>query len=608
MSMKKNLKWTAIRAVVMVGLLSSFAPGSAANAAATNAAAANATAMGNADVSARVADQQTYLVLCYHSIPARFNRDEGAISAPNFADQLAWLRDRGYTALSMNDVLEAKAGGKPLPKLSYLVTVDDGYEDFYLNAYPILKLYNVPAVFGLVGSWIENGPDREQSMGDPFYAQQHFVTWPQVKEMADSGLVEMASHSYDLHHGIIANPQKNTEPAAVTLQYDLEKKQYETLANRRLRVLTDLQKNSALIEKNTGKRPRIMIWPYGATDRIAAEAAAAAGMPINFTLSEGLASAKSTNSVPRTLIGGEVTLDNFSYMVQYKNSLKGGDPIRAIKINLDGIYDPDPERQNDKLGRVLNQIARLGVNTVLLQPYVTPAKDGSIEEVYFPNVYLPMRADLLNRVSWQLRSRLGVDVLMIVNTSNIAQRENGNTRHLDFSIPQDREKLFNIYSDLSLTVPSQGVIFEGARTDDQQKIFNKELLNHMHYYELPTLYYALDDNIKAEDDAEELYAGAPNNNFAGALIDAPVANSDAKQLQAFAKNLPPNKINILSFSVKDASIKELEKIADNIQYLKHQGLADFVIDGAEFLDDPSKLNILRQAISLKSNPLVTPGQ
>src|ERR1700693_4899678 len=170
---------------------------------------------------------QEYVVLCYHAIPAGLNGGDAANSVSNFTTHLTWLRENGYTAISVDDVLQAKAGRKPLPQRAYLLTVDDGYEDFYVNVFPILKAYKIPAVMAVVGRWIENGPDPEQSRLDPLYVKQQFVTWAQVKEMADSGLVEVASHSFDLHHGILANPQNNQQPAAITLSYDALTKTYE---------------------------------------------------------------------------------------------------------------------------------------------------------------------------------------------------------------------------------------------------------------------------------------------------------------------------------------------------------------------------------------------
>jgi biofilm PGA synthesis lipoprotein PgaB len=52
----------------------------------------------------------------------------------------------------------------------------------------------------------------------------------------------------------------------------------------------------------------------------------------------------------------------------------------------------------------------LGVNTVYLQAFADPDGDGVADALYFPNRHLPMRADLFNRVAWQLRTRTGVTV------------------------------------------------------------------------------------------------------------------------------------------------------------------------------------------------------
>ena len=73
---------------------------------------------------------------------------------------------------------------------------------------PLLKLYKYPAVLSVVTSWIEG-------RNPGIYKQKKFMTWDQIKEVADSGLVTIASHSDNLHHFVNANPQGNIEPATV---------------------------------------------------------------------------------------------------------------------------------------------------------------------------------------------------------------------------------------------------------------------------------------------------------------------------------------------------------------------------------------------------------
>lgn len=547
---------------------------------------------------------QSYLVLCYHSIPARYNGDTNAISAPNLAEQLAWLEQAGYTAISSDDVEAAKNGHKLLPVRSFMVTVDDGYEDFYINAFPLLKLHHVPAVVGLVGRWIEERePVDQKTSTDRFFAKQKFVSWDQVNEMVASGLVEIASHSYDLHHGVLANPQQNTEPAAVTLIYDVAAKSYETTEQRRLRVRADLQKNSALIRQHTGKAPRIMVWPYGATDAIAAEEAARAGMPINFTLSDGLASVGNSQAVPRTLVGEEVILSTFSYTVQYGHTVNGADPLRAIRINLDRIYDPDPVIENTKLGRLIEQVARLGINAVLVQPYVTPAPGGAIEQVYFPNTVLPVRGDLLNRVAWQLRSRLRVEVFILIDASNIGHTDRGELVRLNFTHPPERDLLLTLYSDLGAHTASQGLVFDGAQASADQRAFNADLVKRLNYFPTPNLQTV----ASATSQAEWNTYGPLNGRYHLHTVVAPIDPTGTK-VDRFAAQLSPDHLDIVALPVRDAALPQLQSTAEEVHLLERRGVFNFLLDSDGFLDDPQKLELVRKAVSLKDNPLLARGK
>jgi biofilm PGA synthesis lipoprotein PgaB len=74
------------------------------------------------------------------------------------------------------------------------------------------------------------------------------------------------------------------------------------------------------------------------------------------------------------------------------------------------VYDNDPAQTEKNLGKLIERVRKLGVNTVYLQAFADPDGDGNAEALYFPNRHLPMRADLFNRVAWQLKGRGGVKV------------------------------------------------------------------------------------------------------------------------------------------------------------------------------------------------------
>lgn len=530
-----------------------------------------------------------------------------SISAARLVEQLEWLREQGYSAIKLDQVLAAKAGKTKLPAKSFLVTFDDGYEDFYTNVFPLLKLYQVPAIIALVGKWTEDGvPSKNET--DPHFSKQRFLTWAQIQEMTSSGLIEVASHSFDLHHGVLGNPQGNTQPAAVTLQYHPTLNRYETLAQRRARIRADLEKNSRTIERHLGQRPRTMVWPYGAYDRIGIEEAARAGMSINFTLDAGRAALGNTEIVPRILVNQEMPLSTFSYLVQYAFTQRNNDPVHAIKIHLDRIHDKNPEQENKNLGTLIEQVRNLGLNTVVLQPFVTPGPSGLIEEVYFPNSLLPMRSDLLNRVAWQLKSRLGLTVYILVPVAGLGVRENGTPRPLQLTAQQDRQHLFKFYEELRSHIPIHGIIFTGAPSSPAEADIRQDLPKQIRSYR-----YFPDEGSGSDMPSINLHAKygwnfkTAEQSHPFAVVDVP-QNLRSGYVKEFTQKLPGNYVTLLSLPVAGLDSKRLRLLIQRIRMLQANGMNHFVLDDDAFLDNPAHVDALRSVLSLKSNPYLEVGQ
>lgn len=553
-----------------------------------------AVALGLLSTPARGADNE-FLVLCYHSFPERYNGDPMAISAGNLATQLSWLRDQGYTALRMDDVLRAKAGKHKLPRKSFLLTVDDGYEDFYTNGFPVLKLYNVPAVFAVVGKWIEAGVPLGNE-ADPHFKKQRFVKWAQLREMVKSGLVEVASHSYDLHHGVLANPQGNTQPAAVSLKYFESGAQYETVAQLRARVRADLEKNSALIAKHLGKRPRIMVWPYGAHDGLGVAEAKRAGMPINFTLDDGLANARDLTIVPRALAEKEMPLGDFSYLVQAAFARQAAPVIRAMKIDLDSIYHRDRVIQNENVGKLLDRVQALGLNAIFVEPFAT-ARDGLANAAYFPTAIMPVRADLLNRVAWQLRSRLSVEVYALLRLTDIGVNDRDTKRALDLTSEADRQRLLTLYGDLASHTPVRGAIFIDVARHAE---LYKKVLAHVNEYRPPAQPLSVGYVQTGDIDIA-------STNYSLAIVSAPTGD-DSADIAKFAASLPRNQVSVVSLPVDRLRQEQIAPLVERIRLLQRHGLTSFMLSGGTFLDDPVATGALRQALSLKNNPYLQVGQ
>ncbi|MCV5646461.1 poly-beta-1,6-N-acetyl-D-glucosamine N-deacetylase, partial [Escherichia coli] len=78
--------------------------------------------------------------------------------------------------------------------------------------------------------------------------------------------------------------------------------------------------------------------------------------------------------------------------------------------DLDYVYDADRQQLERNLDVLIQRVKDMQISSVYLQAFADPAGDGLVKEVWFPNRLLPMKADLFNRVAWQLMTRAGVAV------------------------------------------------------------------------------------------------------------------------------------------------------------------------------------------------------
>ena len=104
-------------------------------------------------------------VICYHRIRERTLRGnvfDDSVFGPSqdeFAQQLTWLK-KNNDILSEGELISLVRGEISPPKRSVVLTFDDGYIDNYSLAFPVLKAFNVPAIFFIPTRSIE-----ERSLG-----------------------------------------------------------------------------------------------------------------------------------------------------------------------------------------------------------------------------------------------------------------------------------------------------------------------------------------------------------------------------------------------------------------------------------------------------------
>ncbi|MDU2064992.1 MAG: polysaccharide deacetylase family protein [Sporomusaceae bacterium] len=118
-------------------------------------------------------------VLNYHQIN---DRDHNAltVSSSEFEAQMAYLADHGYQTITPDELADYLQLGKPLPRKPILITMDDGYEDNYQVAYPILQRYQAKATIFIITDFVGR--------------YDRYLTWEQIAQMSAHD-IDFESHT-----------------------------------------------------------------------------------------------------------------------------------------------------------------------------------------------------------------------------------------------------------------------------------------------------------------------------------------------------------------------------------------------------------------------------
>lgn len=391
-------------------------------------------------------------VIAYHDVRARVaavDDDPYAISRENLARHFAWLRDNGYRVVSVDDVLAAREGRQPLPEKAVLLTFDDGDSSLYTEVFPLLKLYNYPAVAALVTSWMEVPAGGNVDYVTAMRPRERFISWSEAREMQASGLVEFASQTHDLHYDEVVTPQGTLLPAAASRTWSAASG-YETLTAYYQRVSADLELSRDILAARLGRAPRVLVWPYGAHSNVGWHAAESKGFRVSLTLDDTRPATPEAAHMGRLLV-----LDNPDAASLAGELLPAAapDPLRTLTVSLDALVDADAATQQRRLDAVVERVRALGVNTVYLQAVTDTDGDGKADAAYFPNRQLPVRADLFGYLSWQLHARAGVRVFAALPVTAF---------HFAATAEDAATSVRNVYDDLGRHVFADGLLFAEA--------------------------------------------------------------------------------------------------------------------------------------------------
>ena len=214
-------------------------------------------------------------ILMYHSVSdsdAFF-----AVAPKEFEQQMRYIRDSGFDSVCASEISERMQNGKLARTVC--VTFDDGYEDVYTHAYPVLKSLGIQATVFLITNQI--GGSYTNSEGRTF----PLLRRGQIEEMRASGLVEFMPHGHTHRklHGLTAYEQEKE----ITLSRDT-------------------------VRNLTGSVPRVFAYPRGRTTPAITELLKQLGFSLALGVTSGLVRpASDAYNLPRNAVDARVDFREF---------------------------------------------------------------------------------------------------------------------------------------------------------------------------------------------------------------------------------------------------------------------------------------------------------
>ncbi|MCX6715034.1 MAG: polysaccharide deacetylase family protein [Candidatus Uhrbacteria bacterium] len=143
---------------------------------------------------------ESVLILTYHSVGVHpVARPDLTIHPAVFEKQLAYLQ-KHYHSISLDVLAQAITEGfHVLPKKNgrrfVAISFDDGYEDNYTVAFPLLVRYQIPATFNITTGFIEHTRAMSAECQDAMFPEQSTMSWKQIEEMAQNPLCHFGAHT-----------------------------------------------------------------------------------------------------------------------------------------------------------------------------------------------------------------------------------------------------------------------------------------------------------------------------------------------------------------------------------------------------------------------------
>lgn len=212
-------------------------------------------------------------VLMYHSVGGEGGYEYARVSPEKFAAQLDALAAAGYNPVAFQDLVNYVDYGTELPENPIVITFDDGYANNYTYAWPILREKGFKATINIIGWSV--GEDTHKDTGEAIIP--HF-SYDQGKEMVDSGVIDIQSHSYDMHQAEEYLP--NCRVGVLPEKGESEAEYIEAFK-------ADYERSKQEIQENTGSKVIAFAYPLGEYSRESEALLMEMGNRVTMTINPG---------------------------------------------------------------------------------------------------------------------------------------------------------------------------------------------------------------------------------------------------------------------------------------------------------------------------------
>lgn len=224
-------------------------------------------------------NSQKLPVVMYHQLTKSESRaGKYVLTVEQFEKDLKFLKKNGYETVTVSQLLAFSKGKGDIPEKAIMLTFDDGCETLYSYALPLLKEYGFTAVGFAVGALADSYTEL-----DDHNLNYSCLDWNEIKELCSGGVIDIQSHSYDLH--------RNT-----AVRSGAKKKKGETFAQYSEFLSADASKMKEKMLEYTGKAPTAFAYPFGSYSSESAEILKRCGIEMAFTCEERVNLIKNTES------------------------------------------------------------------------------------------------------------------------------------------------------------------------------------------------------------------------------------------------------------------------------------------------------------------------